>query len=118
MFYVYAALIGLISGVTSGLFGVGGGIVMVPAMMFLMKVDIKTAIGTSLAVMVPTAAVGAFKHHHMDHVYWRLAASIIPVGLVGSYLGARLTQHISSQSLEKAFGIILILVGARIAFWK
>ena len=69
MFYVYAGLIGLIGGVTSGLFGVGGGVVMVPAMMLLLNLDIKPAIGTSLAVIVPTALMGTLKHHDLGHVH-------------------------------------------------
>lgn len=69
MHYLIAGLIGLVSGVTSGLFGVGGGIVMVPAMIYFLTPpirDIKQAIGTSLAVIIPTAIVGTFKHHQSD----------------------------------------------------
>ena len=55
MHYLIAAVIGLVGGVTSGLFGVGGGVVMVPAMFYLLKLDLKTAIGTSLVVIIPTA---------------------------------------------------------------
>lgn len=118
MLYVYAALIGLLSGITSGLFGVGGGIIMVPAMTFLLQLDVKTAIGTSLAVMVPSACMGAFKHYHLGHVNWQVAAAIIPVAIAASFGGAWLTQHLSSETLKRAFGGLLILVGLRLAFGK
>jgi len=118
MFYLYACLIGLASGLTSGLFGVGGGIVMVPAMMFLLKTDIKTAIGTSLAVIIPTAVMGALKHHQLSHVSWRMALAIMPMALAGGFCGAWLTRYLSSTDLKRAFGVFLVLVGARLLFLK
>jgi len=118
MFYVYAALIGLLGGLTSGMFGVGGGIVMVPAIMFLLKLDIKTAIGTSLAVMIPIACTGTFKHHQLDHVNWRLALAVIPLGMAGGFLSSWLTKFVPSPDLKRAFGGLLILVGARLLLFK
>ncbi len=118
MLYLYAGLIGLIGGVTSGLFGVGGGVVMVPAMMLLLKLDIKSAIGTSLAVIVPTALIGTFKHHGLGHVDWRLALALAPTALVGGFFGSWLTKFIASADLKRAFGGFLILVGARLLLFK
>ncbi len=113
-----AGVIGLVSGIMSGLFGVGGGIVMVPAMMFFMKLDIKLAVGTSLAVIIPTALVGSAKHFQMGNVDWKVALSLAPMALVGSYGGAWLTQKIASADLKRAFGGFLILVGFRLVFLK
>lgn len=118
MTYLYAALIGLVSGVTSGLFGVGGGIVMVPAMVLLLGRDIKTAIGVSLAVIVPSACVGIFQHHRFGHVDWRLAASIIPLALVGSYWGAWLAKVLPAQTLARVFGGFLVVVGVYLLLRK
>lgn len=111
MAYLYAALIGLCGGVASGLFGVGGGIVMVPAMVLLLGRDIKTAIGVSLAVIVPSACVGIFQHHRFGHIDWRLAASIIPLALVGSYSGAWLAKVLPAHALSRLFGGFLVVVG-------
>src|ERR1051325_7431273 len=94
MHYLMAAIIGLIGGVTSGLFGVGGGIVMVPAMVYLLNTNIKTAIGTSLVVIIPTAFTSAFKHQQLGNVDWRMAASLIPLAIVGGFLGASLTKSL------------------------
>ena len=118
MNYLLAGVIGLISGVTSGLFGVGGGIVMVPAMMFLGRVDIKTAVGTSLAVIIPTALMGTYKHHCQGNVNWSLAWSVVPLAILGGFVGAWLTTLVSSASLKRAFGAFLVLVGLRILFLK
>jgi uncharacterized membrane protein YfcA len=118
MQYLIVALIGAVSGITSGLFGVGGGIVMVPAMQYLMKMDIKLAIGTSLLVIIPTAIASSFKHFQLGNVNWRVALMLAPMAIVGGYGGAWLTKNISSGNLKRAFGGFLVLVGLRLAFFK
>ena len=118
MHYVIAGLIGLLSGVTSGLFGVGGGIVMVPAMVFFLTMDIKLAVGTSLAVIIPTALTGVFKHHQLGNVDWRVAATLLPMAVCGSYMGAWLTKEISSANLKRAFGGFMLMVGIKLLFGK
>jgi uncharacterized membrane protein YfcA len=114
MNYLIGGLIGLVSGVTSGFFGVGGGIVMVPAMLFLLSPpirDIKQAIGTSLAVIIPTALIGSCKHYHQGNVHWPSVLALAPLAIAGGYLGAWLTQRISAPDLKRAFGGFLVLVG-------
>ncbi len=113
-----AGLIGLVSGIASGLFGVGGGIVMVPAMMFFMNVPIKTAVGTSLAVIIPTALMGTYKHFSQGNVDWKIAFSLAPMAIAGGFGGAWLTTIISADNLKKSFGGFLVLVGLRLLFFK
>lgn len=114
MQYVIAGVIGLVSGMASGLFGVGGGIVMVPAMVYFLTMDMKLAVGTSLAVIIPTAASGVFKHYQLGNIDWRVALSLAPTAMCGSYLGAWLTKEISSANLKRAFGGFLVLVGIKL----
>jgi len=111
MEYLYAALIGLGGGLASGLFGVGGGIVMVPAMVLLLGRDIKTAIGVSLTVIVPAACIGVFQHQRFGHVDWRLAAAIVPLALAGSWCGAWLAKVLPALTLARLFGAFLVVVG-------
>lgn len=118
MQYLVASLIGLVSGITSGLFGVGGGVVMVPAMVYLMKLDTKVAVGTSLAVIVPTAVMGVWKHQNLGNLNWSVALSLMPTALVGGYLGARLTELVSSADLKRIFGGFIVLVGLRLLLFK
>lgn len=121
MHYLLAGLIGLVSGVTSGLFGVGGGIVMVPAMLWLLSPpirDIKQAIGTSLAVIIPTALMGSYKHFAQHNVEWRTALALAPLAVMGGYLGAWLTAYIPADSLKRVFGGFIILVGLRLLLFK
>jgi uncharacterized protein len=121
MHYLIAGLIGIISGITSGLFGVGGGVVMVPAMMLLLAPpvrDIKQAIGTSLAVIIPTAIMGAWKHNGSNNVDWRIAAALAPTAIIGAWIGAHLVKVIHADDLKRAFGGFLVLVGLKLAFFK
>lgn len=118
MHLLLAALIGLVSGITSGMFGVGGGIVMVPAMTLLLKLDIKTAIGTSLVVIIPTALAGSAKHYHLGNINWNVALSLIPLALVGGFIGAWATGPIAAVVLKRIFGLLLVLVGLRLILSK
>ena len=121
MNYWIAGLIGLVSGVASGLFGVGGGIVMVPAMVFLLSPpirDIKQAVGTSLVVIIPTALIGSFKHFTQGNVDWRTALALAPLAILGGYCGAWLTTQIAADNLKRVFGGLLVLVGLRLLCFK
>jgi len=121
MHYLIAGIIGLFSGITSGLFGVGGGIVMVPAMVLLLSPpirDIKQAVGTSLVVIIPTALMGSYKHFNQGNIEWRTALSLAPLAIAGSYLGVWLTTQVSADNLKRAFGGFVILVGLKLLFFK
>ena len=118
MIYVSAAVIGLLSGIASGLFGVGGGIIMVPAMMFFMGLPIHMAVGTSLAVIIPTALMGTYKHNAQHNIDWFVALSLAPTAIMGGLLGAHLTTIISASSLKRAFGGVLLTVGIKLLFFK
>lgn len=121
MHYLIASLIGLVGGVASGLFGVGGGIIMVPAMVWLLSPpirDIKQAIGTSLVVIIPTALMGSYKHLQQGNVDWRTALALAPLAIAGSYLGVWVTTLVSTEQLKRAFGAFIIVVGAKLLFFK
>jgi len=114
--YLFALVVGVASGMSSGLFGVGGGVVMVPAFILLLGTDMKRAVGTSLAVVVPTAVISAWKHQGHGNIDWGLATKLIPAAVVGGFLGAWLTQHISAGGLKKAFAVFMIGVGVYLLF--
>ena len=116
--YFAAGLIGLVSGVISGLFGVGGGVILVPAMMFFMGMGIHHAVGTSLAVIIPTALIGTWKHHQLGNVEWRVFLTLFPMGMVGGWAGAWLASQIPAANLKRAFGGFLVLIGLRLLLAK
>lgn len=110
---LYSA-IGLAAGTISGLFGVGGGILMVPAAVLLLGATQHLAEGTSLVVIVPTALVGAVQYCRHGNVDFRMAAGFAVGALVGAYLiGAPLAHRIEPDRLKLMFGILMIVVGLR-----
>lgn len=119
MYYVLTAMIGLVSGVTSGLFGIGGGIVMVPAMLLLLNVPkAHVAVGTSLAVIIPTALMGTWQHQRHANIDWAMVAALAPTAICGGYLGVWLGTQLTPDNLKRAFGVLLILVGLKLVFGR
>lgn len=91
---------------------------MVPAMVYLLHTNIKTAVGTSLVVIIPTALTGALKHHQLGNIDWRMAASLVPLAIVGGFVGAALTKPLPAETLKRLFGGFMILAGCRLLFFK
>jgi len=112
---VLVALIGLVGGVVSGLFGVGGAIVIVPALMLLVKLPPHTASGTSLAsLLLPVGLLGAIEYYRRGQVNIPYAV-ILSAGLfVGAFVGAHLAGEVSDVALKRAFGGLLLIVAGRL----
>ena len=110
--------LGLLAGLLSGLFGIGGGLIIVPALSVLLGLEFHEAAGTSLAaLLLPVGGLGAYAYWRQGHVNLPYAG-LLALGLfVGAFLGAMLSRHIQTQALERSFGVLLIAVGARFVFW-
>jgi len=107
--------IGLAAGVFAGMFGIGGGIVIGPALILFSKFQPQTATGTSLgALLLPVGALGAWEYYRRGHL--DLTASLwIALGLLfGAWVGARIAQTMSGPQLQKAFAIFLVVVAIRV----
>lgn len=104
-------LIGLAAGVLSGLFGIGGGVVIVPALVFVAGLSPEAATGTSLAsLLLPVGALGAFKYWQSGHVHVAVALWIA-VGLaVGAWGGASVALSLDPRQLQRAFAVFLVAV--------
>ena len=102
---------GVLTGVLSALFGVGGGLVMVPFMVLALGSDQHLAEGTSLLVIVPTAIVGVIAHTRRGYVSFKHAALLAVGGVVGSFLGATLALQLEEGALQVVFGAFLALMG-------
>lgn len=114
---VVVLLVGLLAGCTSGLFGVGGGIVTVPLLIFLLKVDPRVAIGTSLLAIVPTAVMAAATHLRFGQADWKLAAGIAAAAMVGAVAGAGLAAQLPVVWLKRGFALLLVFAAVRL-LWK
>ena len=109
--------LGLVAGVFSGLIGVGGGIIIVPALILLFGMSQHQAQGTTLALLVPPigllAAWTYYKHGYVDLGI----TTFICIGFfLGGFLGAKLATALSSPVLEKVFGIALLLISLKMIF--
>ena len=109
-------LIGLGAGLLAGMFGVGGGILIVPMLVVVMKFDQKFANGTSLAALVPIAVSNIFTYWAHGHIDWHLAGFIVIGALCGSLIGTHLLQIINRQLLAILFSSVMILSAVRL-FW-
>lgn len=112
-------LIGILAGTFSGFFGIGGGIIMVPALVFLFGLTQHQAQGTTLAAMVPPITlVAALRYYYSGNVKLALAI-FMSIGLVfGGYIGAELTHYVPDPVLKRLFGILLLSVSIRMIFFK
>jgi uncharacterized membrane protein YfcA len=110
-------LVGLAAGLLSGLFGIGGGILIVPALLLVGRMAPATATGTSLgALLLPVGALGAWQYYKNGHVDVR-ASLLIALGLlVGAFFGARFAQGLDPQLARRAFAVFLLLVSVKIWF--
>ena len=108
----YAAFvgIGLLAGLLSGLFGVGGGTVIVPLLVLLLHFDQRLAAGTSLAAIVPTATVGVISYAVHGSVAWVPALILAAGSVVGAQIGTRLLPRISQTALRWGFVAFLAVV--------
>ena len=106
-------LTGIFSGFLSGMMGVGGGTIMVPAMVLLAGFSQHTAQGTSLLSMVPAGGVGAFTHWKLGNVQSDLLTGLIPGILIGTYLGGSLAHILAEGTLRIVFAAVLIWTGLR-----
>lgn len=108
---VLGLLIGLATGVISGLLGIGGGIVMVPAMVLILGLSQHVAQGTSLLVIVPTAASGSIAHLRLGNIRPGLAAWLSAGGVIGAAAGAGLALLAPDDALRLLFGLFLVYTG-------
>jgi uncharacterized membrane protein YfcA len=113
--YVLAVILGIIAGVLSGLFGVGGGILFVPTLTWLGLTQLH-AEAASLLAIIPTVAVGVWRQQRYGYVRWRGAATIGIASVGAAVGGAQLAESVSESLLRKLFACVLILTAAQIAW--
>ncbi len=106
-------LLGLVTGIINGLFGAGGGTILVPGMFFLLGVSQHKSHATAIAIILPLALVSAFIYVQHGIMAWDVTLKVILGGVVGSYIGARLFSRISDHLLRKAFGVFMIIAAIR-----
>jgi hypothetical protein len=104
---------GALTGFLSGMMGVGGGTIMIPVMVILAGFTQHVAQGTSLLVMVPTGAIGAFTHWKMGNVATEILVGLIPGIILGTYLGGNFADLFSDNILRLIFTVVILWMGIR-----
>ena len=107
-------LLGLAAGVLAGMFGIGGGLVIVPALIIVFKMKELDALGTSLAALIPPVGLlSTIKYHETGHVNLKYAG-LIALGLfIGGYFGARITLSLPAGTLQRLYGGLLAVIAIR-----
>ena len=109
--------IGLFAGICGGIFGIGGGVVIVPLYVLLAKMPQKLATGTSLALLLPPLGLlGAIAYWRAGNVDVR-AAVVTAIGLfIGAYIGAHMSLGMSDVTLKRSFAVLLVVIAGRLWF--
>ena len=115
---VILILIGLVAGAFSGMFGIGGGLVMVPAMVFFLAMSQHSAQGTSLGVLViPVAAVAAYNYYKEGELNMKFALIIGLSFVIGGYFGSKFSLGMSEVILKRSFGVLMLAMAIKLIFF-
>jgi len=110
-------LLGLSAGIFSGLIGIGGGVLIVPALVFLFKFSQHQAQGTTLALLVPPIGIlAAWTYYRQGYVDLKAAAFICLGFFLGGLLGAKIATSLPNMVLKKIFGVALLLIALKMIF--
>jgi uncharacterized membrane protein YfcA len=109
--YVIGALCGMAAGLLAGLCGVGGGIVLVPAFVFFLRMDQKTAVATSLAVIIVTSLAGTLRNSGNQLVDWKVVGATALASAVMVWFASDWLRKLSNLSLTRLFAIFMVVMG-------
>ena len=116
---VFFLILGLAAGVLSGLIGIGGGILVVPALVFIFKLTQQEAQGTTLAMLIPPIGIFAvWQYYKNGHVHFDIAGWLCLGFVFGGLIGAKLANAVSDLMLGRIFGVFLFLVGIKMIIGK
>ncbi len=119
MAQVLYIILGVVAGTLSGMFGIGGGIILIPALVFIFGLTQHQAQGTTLALMIPPIGLlAALRYYQSGNVKLGMAGFICLGFFVGGFIGANLVQNFSEPLLRKGFALFLLFVSLHMLFAK
>lgn len=116
LFIIKALVIGLLTGLMSGCFGVGGGIICTPLVRIFLHIDPHVAVGTTMALIIPTSIAGAYNYWRMKQVDRAMSLKLAPLAILGTISGAALTQYVEGQVLMLLFALLVCIAGIDLSF--
>ncbi|MCX8129158.1 MAG: sulfite exporter TauE/SafE family protein [Clostridia bacterium] len=114
--YFKYILIGIATGTANGLFGSGGGTIVVPAMVLLLGVEEHRAHATAISIIFPLTLISSYFYISHNYVNWGLTLNVVLGGVAGGYVGAKLLHICPSGTLRKIFAVFMILAAIRMFF--
>jgi uncharacterized membrane protein YfcA len=116
---ILLALIGLAAGMLSGVAGVGGGVIVIPALIFLVGMSQFEAQGTSLAMMIPPIGILAAWNYYKDgFINWKYALILAIFFVIGGWLGSKVILNIPQNIVKKGFAVFIMLIALKMLFSK
>ena len=111
--------IGLTAGILSGFVGIGGGLLIVPALIFFLGMSQFEAQGTSLAMMLPPIGILAvINYNKTGNLNWTYALILAAVFIIGGYIGSKISLSLSPQVVKKIFGVLMLIAAFKLIFSK
>lgn len=108
--------IGLITGIVNGLFGSGGGTLVVPALVFLLGMEDYKAHATAISIILPLSIISTFIYFRNNIIRFNMGIIIVLGGVIGSFIGAKFLKKIPNNILRKVFGSVIIITALRMIF--
>lgn len=119
MTHLLYVVLGIVAGVLGGMFGIGGGAIIIPALVFLFGLTQHQAQGTTLAIMVPPIGLlAAWRYYQSGNVKLSIAAFVCLGFFIGGLIGAHFVQNLSGVMLKKMFGVFFLVVSLQMIFSK
>lgn len=112
--FIIPVISGIIIGSLSGLVGIGGGVLLVPLLLYVFHLNMHSAAGTSLSIVLPMSLVGALSHFQRGNVDWRLTLLIGAGSVIGSMLGAWGGSLLPGETLKKIFAFLLLIISLKV----
>ena len=116
---IILVIIGMSAGILSGMFGIGGGLLMVPAMVYFLDMSQREAQGTSLGLMLlPVGILAAWGYHKHGNMNIKYGLIIAATFVIGGYFGQKVAHLVNENLLKKIFGVVMILAALKMIFSK
>ena len=109
-------IIGILAGFVSGLFSTGGGMILVPAFIYLLNIEDRKARGTSIFCILPMVMTSGFFYYKGNYINWNISILCAIGGMIGGYIGAKVLRKIPVQYLKIAFTIFLVYASYKMIF--
>ena len=111
--------IGMFAGVVSGMTGIGGGLVVIPVLVFILGFSQHTAQGTSIFFMLPPIGIlAAYNYYKAGYVNVKYALILSAAFIIGGYLGSKISINLAEETIKKIFGVVLLIIAIKMIFGK